>query len=201
MNYQGTRQRSGLSPGTFISTTIPSIPTDRSEASISEAFFGNTTTPIDPVVLKLLNFKSNQFGNTPGGYLIPSVTNNLGNGFGTFAVSRPGTFDDDQFTTNWDKEFHGGNDKISARFFFSNSQTFEPFGAGGAVAGRGWGDRGVCGGFAPCPRRVGGLGGQLERPPRFPIEEHRGIGTHSAVANRVKPRQLAAESHDLLPGW
>ena len=35
VNYQGTRQRSGLSPGTFISTTIPSLPTDRSEASIS----------------------------------------------------------------------------------------------------------------------------------------------------------------------
>src|SRR5215470_13493450 len=44
VNYQGTRQRSGLSPGTFISTTIPSLPTtDRSDASISNAFFGNTT--------------------------------------------------------------------------------------------------------------------------------------------------------------
>src|SRR5215469_16851321 len=45
VNYQGTRQRSGLSPGTFISTTIPTLPADRSEASISQAFFGNTTTP------------------------------------------------------------------------------------------------------------------------------------------------------------
>src|SRR5438477_2437134 len=35
VNYQGTRQRSGLSPGTFISTTIPSLPDaqNRSEAS------------------------------------------------------------------------------------------------------------------------------------------------------------------------
>ena len=32
VNYQGTRQRSGLSPGTFISTTIPALPADRSEA-------------------------------------------------------------------------------------------------------------------------------------------------------------------------
>ncbi len=53
LNYQGTRQVSGLSPGTFISTDIPSLPTDRSEASLSQAFFGNTTTAIDPVVLKL----------------------------------------------------------------------------------------------------------------------------------------------------
>src|SRR5437870_4244444 len=30
VNYQCTRQRSGLSPGTFISTTIPSLPADRS---------------------------------------------------------------------------------------------------------------------------------------------------------------------------
>src|ERR1700739_2232452 len=45
VNYQGTRPRSGLSPGTFISTTIPSIPLDRSAASLSQAFFGNATTP------------------------------------------------------------------------------------------------------------------------------------------------------------
>ena len=44
VNYQGTRQRSGLSPGTFISTTIPSLPLDRSDAAISQAFFGNDKT-------------------------------------------------------------------------------------------------------------------------------------------------------------
>ena len=125
-NYQGTRQVSGLSPGTFISTNIPSLPTDRSEASISEAFFGNTTTPIDPVVLKLLNFKSNQFGGTTNGYLIPS-SDPATNGF---AISRQGTYNDDQFTTNWDREFRGGQDKISFRFFFSNSSSFLPFGGG-----------------------------------------------------------------------
>ena len=56
---------------------------------------------------------------------------------GIFSYSQPGKFDDDQFTTNWDKEFHGGTDKISARFFYSNSQTFEPFGAGGLQASLG----------------------------------------------------------------
>jgi hypothetical protein len=126
VNYQGTRQRSGLSPGTFISTNIPSLPTDRSAASISQAFFGNTTTPIDPVVLKLLNFQSNQFGGTTNGFLIPSsdpATN-------AFAISRPGKYTDDQFTSNWDREFRGGQDKISARFFFSDSESFLPFGGG-----------------------------------------------------------------------
>ena len=125
-NYQGTRQVSGLSPGTFISTTIPSLPTDRSEASISQAFFGNTTTPIDPVVLKLLQFQSNQFGGTTNGLLIPSSNPATG----AFAISRQGSYSDDQFTTNWDREFRGGQDKVSVRFFFSNSESFLPFGAG-----------------------------------------------------------------------
>jgi len=140
VNYQGTRQTSGLSPGTFISTALPVIPAQRDVQTLTNTFFPGglpSGVSLDPVTVALLNFKSNQFGNTPGGYLIPSVTNNLGNGYGTFAVSRPGTFNDDQFTTNWDKEFHGGNDKISARFFFSNSQTFEPFGAGGLQASLG----------------------------------------------------------------
>jgi hypothetical protein len=126
MNYQGTRQRSGDSPGTLISTTIPSLPEVRTQQSISQAFFGNTTTPIDPVVLKLLNFQSNQFGGTTNGLLIPTsdpIT-------GAFAISRPGKYTDDQFTTNWDREFRSGQDKISARFFFSNSESFLPFGGG-----------------------------------------------------------------------
>src|SRR5580704_12899786 len=126
VNYQGTRQRSGLSPGTFISTNIPSLPTDRSAASISQAFFGITTTPIDPVVLKLLNFQSNQFGGTTSGLLIPTSDPTTG----AFAVSRPGKYTDDQFTTNWDREFRSGQDKLSARFFFSDSESFLPFGGG-----------------------------------------------------------------------
>src|SRR4029077_4977648 len=127
VNYQGTRQRSGLSPGTFISTTIPSLPAvDRSQASISQAFFGNATTPIDPVVLKLLNFKSNQFGGATNGFLIPS-SNPATN---SFAISSPGKYTDDQFPTNWDREFRAGQDKVSARFFFSNSESFLPFGGG-----------------------------------------------------------------------
>ncbi|MGA9811359.1 MAG: TonB-dependent receptor [Terriglobales bacterium] len=131
VNYQGTRQRSGLSPGTFISTTLPVLPSVRDDATLDatlEAAFG--VPSIDPVIHKLLLFKSNQFGNTAGGYLIPSIPGAVGT-TGQFIVSKPGSFTDDQFTANWDREFRGGNDKLSARFFFSNAESLLPFGAGG----------------------------------------------------------------------
>ena len=139
VNYQGTRQRSGLSPGTFISTVLPAIPQQRDAATLTSTFFPDglpAGVTLDPVAVALLNFKSNQFGGTTNGYLIPSVTDN-GSGSGIFSLSQPGKFTDDQFTTNWDKEFHGGSDKVSARFFYSNSETFEPFGAGGLQASLG----------------------------------------------------------------
>jgi Carboxypeptidase regulatory-like domain/TonB dependent receptor len=136
VNYQGTRQRSALSPGTQINNPgFPVIPADRSAASISEAFFGNPNEPIDPVVLKLLQFKSNQF-NDPNGYLIPSIPGTPGS-TEELLVSKAGKYTDDQFTTNWDREFNGSKDKVSARFFFSNSETNLPFGAGGLQASLG----------------------------------------------------------------
>ena len=46
-----------------------------------------------------------------------------------FVVTNPGKFTDNQFTANWDREFRGGKDRLSERFFWSNSDTFEPFGA------------------------------------------------------------------------
>jgi len=139
VNYQGTRQRSGLSPGTFISTQIPYIPAaDRSSITKLESDCG--VTSIDPVVFNILNAKSNQFGGGAGGYLYPAPAVPSGTApcsFVPFAVSQPGKYTDDQFTANWDREFHGGGDKISERFFYSNSQTSEPFGAGGLQASLG----------------------------------------------------------------
>ena len=136
VNYQGTRQRSGLSPGTFISTNIPYIPAaDRASSTTLAADCG--VPSIDPVVAALLNFKSNQFGGGGGGYLFPAPTNvpagaklcDPANPV-PFVVSRPGKYTDDQFTSNWDREFRGGADKVSARFFFSDSESFLPFGGG-----------------------------------------------------------------------
>src|SRR5260221_5358813 len=138
VNYQGTRQSSALSAGTQINNPgFPVIPSDRSDASISQAFFGNTTTPIDHVVHALLNFtgKKNLF-NDPNGFLIPSIAGTAGS-TGQLLVSKPGKYNDDQFTTNWDREFNASKDKLSARFFFSNSETQLPFGAGGLQASLG----------------------------------------------------------------
>ena len=153
VNYQGTRQRSGLSPGTFISSQIPLLPTDRSPANL-EAVFG--VPSIDPVIANasqagLLQLKNIQFPN-PEGFLIPSgvaaancaqdctpgldpVSHSVNTG--QYIVSKPGRYTDDQFTATWDREFRGGKDKVSARFFFSNAESFLPFGAGGLQASLG----------------------------------------------------------------
>src|SRR5438094_1810810 len=113
-NYPGTRQRSAPSPGTQINNSaLPVLPTDRPSASIAGAFstsdFPLTAADIDPVVLALLNFKSSQFGSSPGGFLIPTIPGTPG-GTGSFIISKPGKYSDDQFTTNWDREFRGGQD-------------------------------------------------------------------------------------------
>src|SRR5882757_6824060 len=162
VNYQGTRQRSGLSPGTLISTSLPILPNDRSADNLAAIFSTPDLPPdgsgngcaapnpitMDDVTLALLNLKSNQFGGDANGYLFPSlpgtpgvtvdrVTCNATVNTAPFIISKPGKFTDDQFTTTWDKEFHGGNDKISARFFFSNNDSLLPFGAGGLQASLG----------------------------------------------------------------
>ena len=149
VNYQGTRQSSALSAGTQINNPgLPAIPEQRDAATIAAAFSTAdaplTASSIDPVVLKLLQAKSSLFGDA-NGFLIPSVpgaapdlTPNKGNYVtAPFVFSKPGKYTDDQFTTNWDKEFNGSSDKISARFFFSNSETSLPFGAGGLQASLG----------------------------------------------------------------
>ena len=155
-NYQGTRQRSGLSPGTSISNPgFPILPSDRSAANLAAVFSTPATAncaanpiAIDDVSLALLNLKSNQFGGDSSGYLFPSLpgtpgvdvdpdTCNASLRTAPFIISKPGRYTDDQFTTNWDKEFNGSNDKVSARFFFSNAESFLPFGAGGLQASLG----------------------------------------------------------------
>jgi hypothetical protein len=166
VNYQGTRQRSALSPGTQINNPgFPILPSDRTSPTfatdLATLFSTPATAPtvanpagcpavpisIDPVMVSLLQFKSNQFSD-PNGYLIPSVPGTPGVtvdpdtcfvsvNTGPFIVSKPGKYTDDQFTTNWDREFRGGGDKIAARFFFSNGESFLPFGAGGLQASLG----------------------------------------------------------------
>src|SRR5213080_2823442 len=106
VNYQGTRQRSALSPGTQINNPgFPSLPTTRDALSIANALstsaFPIAPTDIDPVILKLLQFKSEQFGD-PSGFLIPSVgTPNLDPlkmtyPIAPFIATKPGKYTDDQ---------------------------------------------------------------------------------------------------------
>ncbi len=168
VNYQGTRQRSALSAGTQINNPgFPILPSDRSSANFEQQLLTDFSTPataptssnpngcpatplatIDPVVLKLLQFQSNQFGNTTGGYLIPSLpgtpgvtvnpnTCQVALNSAPFVTSKTGKYNDDQFTTNWDREFKGGKDKVGVRFFFSDAESYLPFGAGGLQASLG----------------------------------------------------------------
>ena len=137
VNYQGTRQANGISPGTFISTFIPTIPSQRDPASLALMLPPGSQDPanLDPVVVNLLNLKSDQFGGAGGGWLLPSLppidpSLPLDQQQSRLFVSRAGTFNDDQFTTSWDRNFNGGTDVVRARFFFSNFHSELPFGAG-----------------------------------------------------------------------
>ena len=131
-NLQGTRQRSGDSPGTYINTSFDYVPlADRQSVAQMEADCG--VPSIDPVAFNLMNAKSNQFGPLAGGYLYPLPTNVAANTpcltQVPFLVTAPGKFTDNQFTANWDREFRGGKDHLSERFFWSNNDTYQPFGA------------------------------------------------------------------------
>lgn len=136
VNYQGTRQRSGDSPGTFISTSLPVVPANLRSLPPAQLATALGVPSIDPVAYALLQVKSNQFGPSANGYLYPALSGTPMD-FGSFAASEPGKFTDNQFTTNWDREFRGGNDKISARFFYTNFESDLPFGAGGLQASLG----------------------------------------------------------------
>jgi Carboxypeptidase regulatory-like domain len=136
VNYQGTRQRSGDSLGTFLNAQVPVLPplAQRTAANLESIF---DVPSIDPVTLALLQATGTQFGSPAGGPLIPTLTTNGPPGINAagnlntapLVLSSVGKFTDDQFTGNWDKEFNGGKDRISERFFWSDSDTFEPFGA------------------------------------------------------------------------
>jgi len=141
VNYQGTRQRSGDSPGTLISTFIPYVPASDRGAANAGALAADFGVPsADPVAVNLLAFQSGQFGAPANGYLFPLPNEPTGTATGSlvqFTVSKPGKFTDDQLTANWDHEFRDSRDSVAARFFYSNSEQDIPFGAGGLQASLG----------------------------------------------------------------
>jgi Carboxypeptidase regulatory-like domain len=118
VSYEGTRQINGVAGSA--QALMPVLPTDRSAANLAAAF-GLPAGSIDPTAVALLN--------APGhfnGFLIPSGTGTPGT-FGEATFSEPLRYNEDQFNANVDRNF-GSKNKISERFFWSNSSTLNPLG-------------------------------------------------------------------------
>lgn len=117
-SYEGTRQINGVAGAAQAS--FPVLPAQRTEANIENAF-GLAPGSLDPVTLALLN--------APGkfnGFLIPSGNGTPGT-FGEATFSEPLLYNEDQFNVNVDHNINTKN-KISERFFYSNSNTINPLG-------------------------------------------------------------------------
>jgi hypothetical protein len=132
LNYQGSRQRASGSPGTLTNATIPYVPlADRQSMAQLETDCG--VSSVDPVALKMLQAKSNQFGGGAGGFLYPLPTNVPATTACltpvSFIVTSVGKFTENQFLVNWDRHFRGDKDSLAWRFFWSDSERFQPFGA------------------------------------------------------------------------
>jgi hypothetical protein len=132
VNYQGSRQRAGGSPGTFTNATIPYVPlADRQSMTQLKADCG--VSSVDPVAFKILQAQSNQFGGGAGGYLFPLPTHVPATTPCLtpvpFTVNTVGKYTENQFLVNWDRHFRGDKDSLAFRFFWSDSERFQPFGA------------------------------------------------------------------------
>jgi hypothetical protein len=136
MDYQGTRATSGISPGTFFSTTIPVLPATRDAATLAATYLAGTAytaANIDPTALSFLNLPASKCpGFNDGTFCIPSVSGTPGFTAGKLDLGRVtassiGRFNDDQFITTVDKQI-GLKDRLSGRVFFSNNGTLNPFG-------------------------------------------------------------------------
>lgn len=126
-NYQGTRQRNGMAPGTQLNSLIVSLPEDRSAGSLASAF-GVPAGSIHPVSLALLNLRGTHLGGSS--FLIPSVPADVPGVHprGRLILSQVGRFRDDQGVVNFDMPF-SSSDRLSTRLFFSDNRKFEPFAA------------------------------------------------------------------------
>jgi hypothetical protein len=137
VNYQGTREQSGISAGTLLNSQIPVLPAQRDTATLAATFLpaGFTASQIDPVALAYLNLPASRCPRfNDGKFCIPTVAGTPGfNGqsvnLGNVTASSVGIFQDDQFTLTADKQLTS-KDKLTARFFFSDNGTTEPFGTG-----------------------------------------------------------------------
>ena len=133
--YQGTRQTNGEAPGTHSTVFLPPQLTDNRSASALGAAFGGQKgfqafapgglgvavapngSNINPVALAILNLKL-----PDGQYVLP--TPHSANG--SVEIDIPGTFSENQFTLNLDRDL-GNWGKLSSRYFYASSLSSIPF--------------------------------------------------------------------------
>jgi hypothetical protein len=137
VNYQGTRETSGISAGTVLNSQIPVLPASRDAATLAATFLpaGFSGSQINPVALAYLNLPASKcplFND--GRFCIPTVAGTPGFSgqsvnLGTVTSSGVGAFQDDQYTLTVDKQLTE-RDKLTARWFFSDNNASQPFGTG-----------------------------------------------------------------------
>src|SRR6267154_3733151 len=123
VNYQGTREASGISAGTVLNSQIPFLPV------------GFSASQINPVALAYLNLPASKcplFND--GRFCIRTVAGTPGFSgqsinLGTVTSSSVGAFQDDQYTLTVDEQLTE-RDKLTARWFFSDNNASQPFGTG-----------------------------------------------------------------------
>ena len=140
-NFQGTRAASGTAAGTNFATNIPVLPTNRSEANLISTFFPGGLPPgftgLNPVALAFLNLSPDKCPGFGGNFCIPTLPGTPGFSGGTLnlaSLNRAalGTFKDDQLTITTDHQLTTNN-KLSFRYYQSDSEALRPFGAGGSL--------------------------------------------------------------------
>ncbi len=137
VNYQGTREESGISAGTVLNSQIPVLPAQRDAATLAATFLpaGFSASQINPVALAYLNLPASKCPLfTDGRFCIPTVAGTPGFtgqrvNLGNVTASSVGAFQDDQYTLTADKQLTE-RDKLTARWFFSDNNASQPFGTG-----------------------------------------------------------------------
>ncbi|HEY3836467.1 MAG TPA: TonB-dependent receptor, partial [Bryobacteraceae bacterium] len=156
-SYQGTRQVNGLDQTSTAQLILPGLTSDRSAAALAAQFCPgnhlmangqadpryltfaggkqldchnqstNTTTPINPVALRLLQMK-----NPDGSYYIPNpqtiLTSGSNAGLGFSSYSRPSTYNENQALLNGDYLVSPKN-TITARGYIATIDQFRTFGS------------------------------------------------------------------------
>jgi len=137
VNYQGTREASGISAGTVLNSQIPVLPATRDAATLAATFLpaGFSASQINPVALAYINLPASKCPLFNGGkFCIPTVAGTPGFSgqsvnLGTVTATSVGAFQDDQYTLTADKQLTE-KDKLTARWFLSDNNASQPFGTG-----------------------------------------------------------------------